>query len=344
MPKQRIAWVDTAKYICIIFVMLAHLESNTYLLSVLYKPFYLSVFFFVSGYVYIAKDNFGEFLYKKFCGLFVPWLVFSVFNILLSQIISFNNHGNLQSELCRNFLQIRGRGDGVWFVAALFMAFIPFYFVVRWSDKCKRSTVVIFFSFLLSVISVTYTILMEPTYFPWGTSALPWHVEYIFQAMFFMVLGYFFKVEFEKNFDKYNTTRNRIVCVGMYLLLVYIPYFAQFQFSSVTSIVYQYLCQLFGIVCVISICKKVKSNRYVLYIGSNTLICFALHGKIYSLVQTIFKRFVAEFYNGILLNTVASSIFAIVFALGLSVILIVPIYVINRWFPFVLGRRKEILQ
>lgn len=185
---------------------------------------------------------------------------------------------------------------------------------------------------------------MEPTYFPWETSALPWHLEYIFQAMFFMVLGYFFKVEFEENFDKYNTTRNRIVCVGMYLLLVCIPYFAQFQFSLVTSIVYQYVCQLFGIVCVISICKKVKSNRYVLHIGSNTLTCFALHGKIYSLVQTILKAFATEIYNDILSNTVTSSVFAIVFALGLSVILIVPIYVINRWFPFVLGRRKEILQ
>ena len=128
---KRIEWVDLVKYFCIIMVMLSHLEARTDLWTTFYTPFFLTAFLFVSGYVYKPKQKFGGFLYKKFRQLFIPWLVFSVFNILLSQIISFNEQGSLWEELKWNFLQIRGLGDEVWFVAALFVAFIPFYFMVK---------------------------------------------------------------------------------------------------------------------------------------------------------------------------------------------------------------------
>lgn len=344
MLKQRIIWVDTAKYTCIMFVMLSHLESNTEFLSTLYTPFFLTVFFFVSGYVYNEKYTFSQFMYKKFRGLFIPWLVFSVFNILLSQIISFNNHGSLLTELGWNFLQVREHGDGVWFVAALFVAFIPFYFFIKWGNKRpdKRRNIVIAISFILSIISVAYTILMNPALLPWNSAALPWHIEYIFQAMFYMVLGYCFKTNYEIVFDKYNTKRNRIICWCVYLLMVYIPYYADVQLPTFIGVAYQYVCQFVGIITVISICKVIKTNRYIEYVGRNTLIYFAIHGKVYSLIQTILKKFVGVIYGTILLNTLTSSLFSIMFALGLSLILIIPAYVINWWFPFVLGRKKEV--
>lgn len=137
--SKRIVWVDVVKYICILMVMLSHLEARTDVWSAFYTPFFLSAFFFVSGYVYRPKDSFNRFLYKKFRQLFVPWLVFSVFNILLSQTLSFNEHTGLLPELTWNFLQIRGKGDGIWFVAALFVAFIPFYFFINWyENKAKK--------------------------------------------------------------------------------------------------------------------------------------------------------------------------------------------------------------
>lgn len=52
---QRIDYVDTVKYICIMFVILSHLAANTNLMWAFYSPFFLSAFFFVSGYVYKQK-------------------------------------------------------------------------------------------------------------------------------------------------------------------------------------------------------------------------------------------------------------------------------------------------
>lgn len=137
---KRIEWVDVVKYICIIMVMLSHLETRTELWKNFYSPFFLSAFFFVSGYVYKVGDDFKGFIYRKTRQLLIPWLVFSIFDILLSQIISFNEHESILTELKWNFLQIRGRGDGVWFVAALFVTFIPFYFFIKWYDSQSQKS------------------------------------------------------------------------------------------------------------------------------------------------------------------------------------------------------------
>lgn len=131
---KRIEWVDIVKYICIIMVMLSHLETRTEIWKVFYSPFFLSAFFFSAGYVYKQRGDFKEFLYKKIRQLLVPWLLFSVFNLALSHTISFNTHESFLEELKWNFLQIRGQGDSIWFVAALFVAFMPFYFFIQWYE------------------------------------------------------------------------------------------------------------------------------------------------------------------------------------------------------------------
>lgn len=347
--SKRIVWVDAVKYICILMVMLSHLEARTDIWQAFYTPFFLTAFFFVSGYTYKPKDNFKQFLYKKFRQLFIPWLVFSVLAILLSQVISFNQHESLSEELMWNFLQIRGSGDGIWFVAALFVTFIPFYFFINWyEEKCKKMsgrgyngcTVAILIAWILSLISVLYSRLLPDGTFPWGSSALPWHIEYVFQAMFYMVLGYIFKQGFEVQLDKRNSkTRCSFLCL-IYILFVFVPYASGITFPMLLDIFYDYILSFIGITAVIMISKHVPPNRYINYVGQNTLIYFALHGKAYSLIQTVLKKVASGVYTMILGNTVLSSVFALLFALLLSVLLIIPAFVINKWFPFIMGRKR----
>ena len=197
--------------------------------SILFTVF-LTAFFFTAGYVYKPKGSFKEFFHSKFWQLFVPWLVFSVFDILLLQVISFNVHESLFEELKWNFLQIRGQEDQIWFVA-----FIPFYFFIKryeaifekisgggYSKKCILAIVV---AWILSFISISYTRFTPATALPWNSTALPWHIEYAFQAMFCIVLGYIFRYNFEELLDRYNTLMTRIAAVILYVLIVFIPFF-----------------------------------------------------------------------------------------------------------------------
>ena len=136
---KRIAWLDIAKYICIMAVMLEHLESTTDELGCFFSPFFVLCFFAAAGYTHRACQPPKAFFVKKLRTLFVPWLIFSVFDIAVSQLVSFSAHESFANELLWNFLQIRGHGDQIWFVAALFVAFIPFYFFIELYEKRPAS-------------------------------------------------------------------------------------------------------------------------------------------------------------------------------------------------------------
>lgn len=73
--------------------------------------------------------------------------------------------------------------------------------------------------------------------------------------------------------------------------------------------------------------------------GQNTLLYYALHGKVKDLIQVILKALCGNFYASILASEVFSSIFSLSFALLLAVVLIIPIMLINRFFPWTLGRK-----
>ncbi len=340
--NNRIEWIDTVKYICIMFVMLTHLESCTEELRTFFNPFFLMLFFFCSGYVYKNNRSFKAFILKKIRQLFVPWLVFSCLNIFLAQILSFNKHSDLFEELKWNFLQIRGLNDGLWFIAALFITYIPFYFYVKKYEESKNKYKHIIFvciSLIFSFISILYTKLMPAELLPWGSVNLPWHMEYVFQAMLFMFIGYIFKNKIENKIDLYNTGKNRFILMLVYVIIRYAVYFSGVHFSVIIEIIYSYLSQLFGCLLIIDFSKVIKSNKYFNFVGQNTLLYFALHGKFYSLFQTILKNF--DIYNMILKNTIYSSIFAIFLTVILSLVLILPVYIINRYFPFLIGRKKK---
>jgi len=327
--KKRVEWVDIGKYICIMFVIVSHTESGTATLQKFYLPFFLSTFFFLSGYVYNQPPSFKEHLRKKAKGLLVPWFIFSNLNIILSAVVSFRENQSIASEFVWNLLQIRSHGDGVWFVAALFMAYLPFYFFIKWGKPAKACAV----AFCLSLCSILYSNLMPKGLLPWGDAALPWHLEYVFQAMLWMVLGYYFRVYAEKKWDALNTVPFRIALWAAYFIVSF-----TFDYAWGYRLV-SYLQSAVGIMAVISLSKSLKSNDYLRFVGANTLTYFALHGKVLALFQKVLQRF--SFYAVCLQSEIWSSLLAIAIAFVISVVLIIPAEIINRWFPWMLGRQRK---
>lgn len=91
-------------------------------------------------------------------------------------------------------------------------------------------------AWLLSFISILYTRLTPTDVFSWGSTALPWHIEYIFQAMFYMVLGYMFRHNFEGLLDSRNTLMTRIASFVLYILIVFVPFFAKIEMPIIIDI------------------------------------------------------------------------------------------------------------
>ncbi|MBE5825495.1 MAG: acyltransferase [Butyrivibrio sp.] len=331
--NKRISWVDIGKYICIIFILMIHLDSNTKVLEALYSPFCLNLFLFLAGYVYKHPSSFEIHIKKKIKGLFIPWLVLSNLNILMSVIFSFTRNRDYKTEFIMNLIQIREKGDGIWFVAALFVAFIPFYLINKIQDSKKR----LFVFVGIAILCEAYILFFPQDVFPWGNNYLPWHIEYIGHAMFWMAMGYYFKNEWEKEFDQHNNVRFRIISGLVYLLTIYFSYYSG---TWITNLLFNYASRFAGVIFIISLCKVMKTNRYISYVGANTLVYFAFHGKVYTVIQKVLESKCAYYYNLCLSDILLSSVIAIMMALLMSIILIIPAYIINRWFPWMIGRAK----
>lgn len=347
--KKRIEWVDIAKWMCMMFIMMEHLESGCDELSVLHTTCGVEVFFIAAGYVHRAGQNFGSFLVKKIKCLLVPWLVFSFLDISIAQVFSFGEHGDYLSELLWNLAQIRQFHAQLWFIPALFATFLPFYFFIEWynrgadKDNHTRPWGFVLMALALLGADVAYSHLMVGHEFSWGSSNLPWHMDYIFIAMFYMTLGYFLRNNFEPTFDRLNTRRNRLILLAVYLCAVYYPYLTDFRLpSGVQELCARLINPLMGCTLVCAFSKVIKSNRYFAYVGQNTLLYFAFHGKVLGFAQGIFRRVFGTVYAQILSNKLTSSLFAVCFTVVMSFVLIIPCYIVNRWFPFLVGRPKAV--
>lgn len=82
--QTRIGWIDYAKAIAIFFVVLIHTHCE-YLLTITLKSFTMPVFFFISGFLFSRKRNpsYGNFVYKRFRQLVVPYLWINVLAYLI---------------------------------------------------------------------------------------------------------------------------------------------------------------------------------------------------------------------------------------------------------------------
>ena len=72
---KRIDWIDQARGILFIFVIICHSCLASDWLKCIYEPFFLTGFFFISGYLY--KDKQLEMKVTSIVnGLFVPFLIY----------------------------------------------------------------------------------------------------------------------------------------------------------------------------------------------------------------------------------------------------------------------------
>ena len=349
-PMKRITWVDIFKYFCIIAVMAEHAPSLTGLTDAFNSPFYVSGFFFASGYLYTHRDGFAEFLKRKSRQLLIPWLFFSLFIIVTARIFSFGEHDDLLTGIINNFLQIRLRGDEMWFVSALFTSFLFFYFVIKLYnnlkiDDKKKTILFIAVGFVLSVFFYIYG---ETALIGGKSNRLVWHLDYAPRGVFLMFLGYQMRHKWEKTFDSLNTLSRRLTIWAVLLAVVFVPQFTHHVFNDADWIIHHYVSSVIGIPAVVALSKVVKENKYMIFVGRNTITYYGFHGKFQSLLHAILCKVVGVPYMAICWSFMDSTkllleatILSYVFALVGSIVLIIPAFILEKYFPILVGKKNN---
>ena len=97
--KKRIGYIDMAKGLAIILVIIGHISFTPSMGKTILYLFHIPLFFFLSGFTFSIDKyaNFSSFFWNKFKGIVVPFFLMNAFVFLVQvfilypdQILSFN--------------------------------------------------------------------------------------------------------------------------------------------------------------------------------------------------------------------------------------------------------------
>ena len=149
MEKKHIEWIDYIKGVCILCVMIHHAKPLD-IWDRLLAPFFLSAFFFVSGYTFTSKNGFRNFIIKKTRALVIPLVSLSLINGIVGVLFK---GIPLRNRIMNLILEVAPNNDTLWFFACLFSASILFYAV---NQMVQSSIGIIIVSNILSASGLIY--------------------------------------------------------------------------------------------------------------------------------------------------------------------------------------------
>lgn len=269
--NKRISWVDIARGIVMLFVIESHLGCCPPLYKTIFGPVFLSGFFFISGYLFSEKANFKEYFINKTKTLLVPFLILGSINILLRFVISFNEQKPILVQFKEFVLQI-GETSGLWFIACLYITSIIFYFINKLLTNNKKT---------LYFIVITVCGIISFLYNKYIQIELPWHIQKVGIAIFFMAMGLIYKNLIEEKIRKYENKINLFFVVLVYSFLLYLNYkIFNNTYISInsydTEILMYFILSLASIWILVIASKKIGSNKWIEFVGKNTLVYFHL--------------------------------------------------------------------
>lgn len=340
---RRISWIDVAKGITIILVVIGHLNVKWFprlnpLISEIYT-FHMALFFILSGLTFKIKedDSFKRFIIKKLKTLVIPYYVFSLLcfvkplgNIVL-QVINKSafNINNLITTAYETFIM----GEGLWFLLCLFWAELLLYLIIKILKNDKKKIIVV-----ILVLSIIQSIYLR--FINWG---LPLKLDNAFLGLLFVGIGYVFKeMIFNKKISKINKYVYIIDLLVVHLIVNYITYRLygrMCSFSDSPNYLLYFISNISGSLIIIEISKIIMNNKILEFYGKNSLIVYIFNDlilKIYKSIILIILRI--DTAN---LNLIMQYLISLVICIC-TILTIIPVIIfINKYFYFLLGKKKE---
>ncbi len=139
--RERVKWVDIAKFLGVFAIYLGHFgEATGYAQSFVFE-YHVALFFLLSGCMstYDTETNFGRFVVKKIKTIMVPYWLFCLMTIAVSMIGNNLDVATLgQMFLCvaQGTIRLSYFSGALWFLTCLFVMELIFklfkYFKAKW--------------------------------------------------------------------------------------------------------------------------------------------------------------------------------------------------------------------
>ena len=336
--SKNIFWINAIKAICIIAVYFVHCQiyCGCWLkyANVFIHPVYVNAFFVVSGYLLFRKQLTEPLKGQKFidyiggggrtlaCNIVskivIPTVLFSLIEYLPKKML------RGEPIVMHTFLSNTIGGGTYWFTSALVIAEIVILLLLL--TRCKN----VWFYFIGGLLIAAFGwYLIRIDFHLFGFGRDPWaYRRGLLAVAFIMTGGVYWRYEEQiAKLMKWHV----LVC----LLVTYVLIFSLFSekvpvLISTMDITWEgYLASLLGCVILIEICKKLKTVRFLTFVGQYSLCFYFLSGALPMLVSMGTKHFLPT-----------DNVLVLLLVLALCLLISTSVtYVLNRYLPFIFDLR-----
>lgn len=330
--------IDIARGISILFVLAGHSPFIDTNLKIIICSMHVPLFFFISGMVfsYNKYPKFKDFLKAKSKGLLIPYFSLGLIVIFIVRFYKLLKQGSLLSffdvQLWGNIkafvvgYRLHDYYYGFWFIYALFVGIIIFYFIAKRVDKSpKRNIIYIVITIVSSAVG--WLIIQRVKGFVWSLDLVPIVISFI-------TLGYLVKLNKEKILEKILHFDIAILLMIVDGVIIYLNYricrYTDLYACKVGNYFLYMLESIIGIWIALIISHKIEHSNILEYIGKNTYIFYMFHSQVFF---RIFENEIKIFNLGKDTKFVIEMITTTLFCCAIS-------FLINKYLPFLMGKFK----
>lgn len=366
LKKGRITYFDFAKGIGILLVVYGHIEYISDSSRGWISSFHMPLFFLISGMLMAYKNEqekpFINILKKRSKGIIVPYLWFSllyffidIMNVVLSKI-------DIHTFIENSISSISFYGVSVlWFLPALFIAEITAIFIIK---QFKHAYLYVPISLIVAIIFYIFQIKLSGFYDA-NINSLVIKSSVNFLRVFirgiiassFVIIGFFIYQFIISKLDS-----NKILCMISGAVLFIINLFTyrvnecvDFHYIILKNVPMFYLCAIIGSISIVLISiaiedglsfkftgklkkiKRILPTTIIKFFGRNSLVIMATHVHCYVLYAGILIAWQID----TVITRAKSYVFLFNIMLFTMLIEILIVKIINKYFPFILGKKEK---
>lgn len=333
--------IDSMRGIAVLLVIIGHCWTfQEQFISKLILAFHMPLFFFIAGYLFNYTETYNRnsisVIISKFNHLLIPYFAFEGINVILSLIVR-PHYGNLIHEsvviqsilLCLNTPEYEGISLRLWFLPAAFVSSIYLLLIC----KLKKYYAINIRNFYLYVAFAAFG--FEFFFSKVIFQRLPFTMDISIMATAYMLLGFSFKnhIDVIGCFQKWKAYGVGLIAFGILLICTKLNsgYFKMFL-NSYGSFGFAVIGSIAGIIVIFELvyCFDIK-NRFLIWLGENSLVIFPLHLEI-----LFFLRWMVEDYFP---ENLWQYAFFIYFPICL-ICLFLLVTVIKKYCPVLIGKSK----
>lgn len=343
MSLKRENWIDWAKTIGIILVVLGHFPLKNYAIDFIYT-FHMPLFFIVSGYLFTPSldNSYKQHVLKDAKRLLIPYLFFGVLSVLIYTTVGFLKdlwHGTLSFDtlalLCRSLAGVlMGNGfptdytivrnGSLWFLPALFFTRILY----RAISRCKEG-IKILYCILAVVLVMWFRHRAEFPPFSLGSALLA--LPLFYAGTLFRRTG---MIGFLKEHRLFDIALS-LVCLAVLCLVMRWNGHVEMYIFQYNNMGLFFAGGIAGTIWIFSLCVFLDriNWKYVYTISTGTLLILAMHLFLLIACLRLFRGFAGE-------NEMPLS-WGIVFSLLIVSAFYFPILFCQKYYPLLLGKSRR---